>query len=149
MIEIDQKDIQETSQKDRDFRATVEHLQSDDLLLQSATLKTLVIDPLGDQRILPYLEALLTDTTPCLVAIPYRFGEIRWLAARALAKERAVLGIKEPVYLQNVVKPLTGQALADLEREAHIQARGGIDGLLETFAQLRAMGKLLLYDLYQ
>jgi hypothetical protein len=136
MIEIDQKELQETLQRDRDFQETVENLHSDDLLLQTSALKVLAIDPLGDQRILPYLEALLTDTTPCLVAIPYMFGEIRWLAARALAKERAVLGIEEKVYLHNVVKPLNTQTLADLGKEAHIQGYGGIDGILEMFAEL-------------
>lgn len=144
---IECNDPQEIAQREADFQEFVEGLQSDDLLLQTATLKTLVMSPLRDQRILPYLEALLTDSTPCLVALPYMFGEIRWLAAYALAKERAVLRIEETVYLHDVVVPLDTQAVVALEKEAHIRGRGGVDGMLETFAQLRAMGILPLYDL--
>ena len=144
---IECNDPQEISQRDDDFQEFAQGLQSDDLLEQTATLETLVMSPLRDQRILPYLEALLADSTPCLVALPYMFGEIRWLAAYALAKERAVLGIEETVYLHDVVVPLDTQALVNLEKEAQVRVRGGVDGMLETFAELRAMGILPLYDL--
>jgi hypothetical protein len=133
------------TQQDSEFQETVEDLQGDELRI--ATLKALMISPLEDERILPYLEEFLTDTSPCVVAIPYRFGEIRWLAAHALAQEREALGIGEPVILRDVVRPLDLEELAVLEKEAQIQARGGIDGILQTFAQLQTQGKLPRYDL--
>lgn len=133
------------SQRDIDFQDTVANLQQDDR--RAVSLRALAMSPLADERILPYLEELLTDTTPCVIALPYRFGEVRWLAAYALAQERKALGIKEPVRLPDVVRPLNTNELATLAQEADVQGRGGIEGILEKFAKLRELGRLPRYDL--
>lgn len=133
------------SQRDIDFQETVASLQQDDM--RAISLRALKMSPLADERILPYLEELLTDTTPCVIALPYRFGEVRWLAAYALAEEREALGIKEPVRLPGVVRPLDTNELATLAQEANVHGRSGIEGILEEFAQLRELGKLPRYDL--
>src|SRR5215469_1755489 len=97
----EQQDPHSLTQRDIDFQDMREGLQNDDR--RSVILRLLMMEPLADERILPYLEELLTDTTPCLLYIPLHYGEMRWLAAHALAKERQALGIKEPVILHNVV----------------------------------------------
>ncbi|HMW02032.1 MAG TPA: hypothetical protein PKE58_17965, partial [Acidobacteriota bacterium] len=56
---------------------------------KAITLNNLISSPRIDERLLPYLEQLLTDQSACLISIPYQFGEIRWLAAHVLAKTRA------------------------------------------------------------
>ncbi len=49
--------------------------------------------------------------------------------------------------LHNVVKPLDTAGIGRAEEQAHIDGKGGIDGLLETFGILNDMGYLPLYDL--
>lgn len=133
--------------KNDEFQEIVKDLHSQDTSLRVATLKTLCQEPSEDERLLPHLEALLDDTTLCVVMLPYRYGEIRWLAARTLVAERAALGCSEPVFLQNVVRPLDTEELANLALEAGVKSRGNVDGVLETLATLREMGRLPLYDL--
>jgi hypothetical protein len=133
---------------DQEFKELLEDLHSPDLSMRLATLQVMGQHPTKDTRVLPHLESLLNDTTPCIVAIPYHYGEIRWLAAYALAAERAAMGISEPVTLKNVVIPLDTQELAAIQKASNIPRGGGnIEGALKTFQTLRAMGKLPLYDL--
>jgi len=141
----EQQDLHSPTQRDIDLQETIEALQTDDR--RSVMLRVLMMEPLADERILPSLEELLTDTTPCVIAIPHRFGEVRWLAAHALAKERQALGISEPVVLHNVVIPLDTNELGRLAEEAQLHSRGGLEGILEDFAQLQARDKLPRYDL--
>jgi hypothetical protein len=83
-------------------------------------LAYLVDRPLGDMRLLPHLEELLEDRRPCILYVPYRYGELRWLAAEALVAEREKLSIDEPVILRGVVKPLSIGELKDLAKNADI-----------------------------
>lgn len=132
---------------DNEFQELVEDLSSTDVFIRVATLKTLCQEPSEDERVLPHIEALLNDTTPCIVMLPYRFGEIRWLAAKALVAERAALGHREPVRLLAVVQPLNTEEFASLASAAGVKSRGGVDGVLEALTTLREMGRLPLYDL--
>ncbi|HEY9674064.1 MAG TPA: hypothetical protein V6D11_21680 [Waterburya sp.] len=132
---------------DGEFQELVEALHSKQLSIRVATLKTLQKHPSSDERVLQHIEALLNDKTPCVLMLPYRFGEIRWLAAQALAAERASLGNEEPVRLQNVVRPLDTEEFVGLREKAGVKSRGGVDGVLEALATLREMGQLPLYDL--
>jgi len=132
---------------DQELSEVIEELTSSDASFRCIMLRVLWESPAADERILPYLSYLLHDKSPCLLAIPYRFGVIRWLAAQALAAERAALGILEPVRLQNVVPPLsTGDVIA-AEYEAGINGRGGVEGVLESIGILNEMGYLPRYDL--
>ena len=64
--------------------------------------------PTGNEMIVSYLEQLVEDRRACVVdrITPYKFGEMRWLAARALACEYAYLGIENPIILEDVVQPM-------------------------------------------
>lgn len=132
---------------DNEFQELVEDLSTKDVSRLVATLKTICQYPSEDERVLPYLEALLDNRTPCIVMLPYRFGEIRWLAAKALVAERAALGHREPVYLHDVVKPIDTNSFVSLASNAGVKSRGGVDGILEAFTTLREMGQLPLYNL--
>ncbi len=131
-----------------EFYGVTRHLTGEDLFLRVAALEDLRDDPSADTRILPYLEQMLHDKTPCLVAIPYLFAEIRWLAAYALAAEREALGISEPIHLLSVVKPINTAGISNAEEAANIEFKGGVEGVLENFALLRSLGYLPMYDLY-
>ena len=130
-----------------DFAEFVQDMIGEDVPLRAAGLQVLWESPAADERLLPYLEYLLHDESPCLLAIPYRFGVVRWLAAQALAAERAALGILEPVRLQNVVKPLSTADVITAKYEAGIKGRGGVEGVLESIGILNEMGYLPRYDL--
>ena len=132
-----------------EFRGTVEHLTGDDLFLRVAALEFLrdYAERTADERILPYLERFLDDKTPCLVAIPFIYAEIRWLAAHALAAQRAALDVKESVQLSNVVKPIDSKGYSQARSAANIRGRGGLEGVLEKIALLRDMGYLPRTDL--
>jgi len=51
------------------------------------------------------------------------------------------------VRLHHLVKPLDTAGIGRAEEEAGIDGKGGIEGLLETFAILNDMGYLPLYSL--
>ena len=112
-----------------DFSEFVQDMIGDDVSLRADGLQVLWESPSADERVLPYLSRLLYDKSPCLLSIPYLFGEIRWLAAHALAAERAALGIQKPVCLPQVVKPLETGDIVRAEYAAGIEPRGGVDGL--------------------
>ncbi len=125
-----------------EFQGTVKHLTGEELGLRVGALKDLWQFPSADARILPYLERLLHDKTPCVLGHPYVFGEIKWLAAHALAAERGALGITQRVYLPSVVRPAETRDLILAEHQAGIKPRGGVEGLLENMALLRDMGHM-------
>ncbi|BAY28162.1 helicase-like protein (plasmid) [Calothrix sp. NIES-2100] len=132
---------------DNEFQELVEDLSSTDVSIRVAALEILCQEPLEDERVLPHLEALLNDTTPCVVMLPYRFGEIRWLAAKALVAERAALGHSEPVRLHGVIQPFDTEEFTSLALAAGVKSGSGVDGVLKAFVILREMGRLPLYDL--
>jgi hypothetical protein len=131
----------------QEFMKFTQQLRSDDLSRQTATLKAFAQFPSRDARILPYLERLLYDKTPCILGFPLIFGEVRWLAAQALAAERAALGINERISLQNVVRPIDTKGYTQARKAAQVDFRGGVEGILENLAILRDMGHLPMYDL--
>jgi hypothetical protein len=130
-----------------EFTGVVKHLTGEKLSLRVAALDDLSQYPSADARILPTLTRLIYDKTPCLIGIPFLFAEIRWLAAHALAAERAALGIMKPVRLRNVVEPLDTGGVVSHEDKAGIDGRGGVEGVLSSFAILNDMGYLPRYEL--
>ncbi len=99
--------------------------------------------PHASAELLAACEKLLADQTITLLSLPYRFGEIRWLAADAVAAVRGVLGIAEPVVIQNVMPSLTTNDVMRLATAAGMSMRGtGVDGVIETLRSLAAAGKV-------
>jgi hypothetical protein len=97
------------------FETVVRRLADEDAQRVGGTLGALQEQPLGDSRIMSYLEKLLDDTRLCITQIkPYRYGEIRWLAGAALAAERKVHGIDDPVRIKDSFPPITQQEVYDL-----------------------------------
>jgi hypothetical protein len=101
--------------------------------------------PTHEPRLLPLLEALLADTSPVVVSLPYHFGELRTLAANVLALERRALSIPTPVELR-AARPLSIQELADLAAAANIPMAAGLAGSLAVFTTLQSRGLLPQVD---
>jgi hypothetical protein len=109
-------------------------------------LKVLIEDPTGDERIRAAVEELLDDRTPCVVMIPIRYGEVRWLAAHALAAERRAAGLDPSVRLAGVTRPIDTGSLSVLADEVLGSARPA-PPLEERFRALQVVGRLPTYDL--
>jgi hypothetical protein len=112
-------------------------------------LQELIRRPTGNPKIREALDPLLNDLSPCVFQIPYRFGELRYLAARALAAERSFAGDRRKVRLR-CAAPLTVDELARAAGIAQISgAHSGnaIENQLGLFAELRAGGLLPEMDL--
>jgi hypothetical protein len=108
-------------------------------------IKVLIGYPSGDPRLLPYLEALLDNKTLCIISIPFTHGEIRYLAAHALADERAKQGIDLPVKV-TVIQPLTAVQIGNLTREAGIESSLG-EGVFTKLQKLIDLKKAPTIDL--
>ena len=61
---------------EEDFTGVVQNLTSHDSSLRAIALENLWQVPSGDYRVIPYIKALLSDKTLCLLGIPYIFGEV-------------------------------------------------------------------------
>jgi hypothetical protein len=107
-------------------------------------LQELIRRPTGNLEIRDAIEPLLDDSSPCVLQIPYRFGELRYLAARALAAARSLIGDRRPVRLR-CAAPLTADEMARAASIARISgphSGDGIENQLGLFAELRADGFL-------
>ncbi|MEO1643554.1 MAG: hypothetical protein AAFR67_00090 [Chloroflexota bacterium] len=73
--------------------------------------------PTCNDQVIYYLEKLLEDRRPCAITdrAPYDYGELRWLAARALACEYAYRGIDTPIILEEVAMPVSQRELGGLD----------------------------------
>jgi hypothetical protein len=125
-------------------------LSSGEVQERAAALRAQAGRPLADPRLLARAEELLSDTTPCLLEIPYVFGEVRWRATQAVAALRAALGKVEPVELRDVPVSISVRKLAQLA-DAHglISTGRGNEAMLDYFAQLRERGLLPRGDVYE
>lgn len=132
---------------DQDFIELMEDLNSEDVSLKAATLRAFWKLPSGDKRVLSHLEGLLDNKIPCVLGYPYMFGEVRWLAAKALAAEQEAQGNHKLVRLQNVVIPIDTMGIMQAADSANIRVQGGVEGIIETFVTLHEMGYLPTYDL--
>jgi hypothetical protein len=133
---------------EKEFQSVIKVLQSTDVFNKSHMLQELMEDPCNDERILPYLEELATDKTPCIVSIPYQFGEIRWLAIHALVEEKKILGIKDPVQFNGVGMILRTEEVFKFERKYNIKTTAsGREASMQAYGILRDMGKVPLVDI--
>jgi hypothetical protein len=128
----------------------LKQLSSANVQDRARALRSQSVRPLADPRLLARAEELLSDTTLCLLEIPYLFGEVRWRAAQAVAALRAALGKVEPVELRDVPVSLSaGKASQLAEQHGATSEQWGNDGLLECLAQLRERGLLPRRDIFE
>lgn len=61
---------------EQEFSQFVEEMNGKNISKKAAILRAISKLPSADKRVALYLERLFHDTTPCLLGIPYIFGEI-------------------------------------------------------------------------
>ncbi|MFT3699674.1 MAG: hypothetical protein QM831_41380 [Kofleriaceae bacterium] len=101
-------------------------------------LKRIAEAPVADVQLLAATERLLGDREVCLVQIPYRFGEVRFFAADAVAAVRQLLGNSDPVVVEGTFYPLTGDDVSKYADAAGVARELGMDGILATLRELVA-----------
>lgn len=121
---------------------TIAALQDPNPSERAAMLKALWVWPSQDERLLPYVEALLSDTGPCVFGSPMRFGEIRWLAAQVIFAEFKAWQCKESVRLEKVVAPVKSEELMKLAKRFGLDCDASLAALMTTFTELQRLGQL-------
>jgi predicted RNA-binding protein with RPS1 domain len=125
---------------DQAVREILEDLASDDPRERVIMLEVLSDRPTGSPDVRARVEELLADDAVTVLFLPYAYGEVRYIAARALAAERSAAGIAEPVVLADVPEPLDTDDLDKLSDRSGL----GSMRLLPAYAELRRRGQIPL-----
>jgi hypothetical protein len=136
---------------DDDFEFALECLTGHDVMDKVYWCQIHLERPGADPRVLPYLEPLLTDTTPCCIALPPHYAELRWMAAQAMASELNACGIRDNRVLEGLVLPLSERELIAAAMQAGIADPKWFetfdrDNLEACIPTLRDAGLLTLVD---
>ena len=127
---------------DSELAETITARQDPDPSERASMLKALWAWPAQDDRLLPHIRGLLTDTAPCVFGSPMRVGEIRWLAAQVIFAEFKAQQCKESVRLDGAVVPVKSDELLGLARRVGIATDSTLAALLSAFVQLQQLGQL-------
>lgn len=129
--------------EDSDLSYTINALHSSETRDRVSMLRVLRRSDRADKRVLPYIEELLNDLTPCMIDIkPICFSEIRYLAGQALETQRRLLGIDKPVDFSGFVQQIEAGDLLLLAEEMNVPSNNFKEKFPEVFEKLRNMGKL-------
>lgn len=122
----------------------LERLTNGDARDRVLALNALAGRPRADERLLAACERLLDDRAITVLGIPYEFGEVRWVAADAVASMRGLMGRTDAVVVEDVFAPVSARNVEQLAIEAGVapSTRGGIEGDIETLERAAAAGKL-------
>lgn len=116
----------------------LEYLNAEDSFDRGRALRYLTGIPDLRDEVLARIHELLEDRTVAIIRIPIRYGEVRILAAEALASVRAAQGDPNPVVLENVPRPLTAERMAPFKEGVDLQVRGAI----KVYEALRELDRL-------
>ncbi|MGV3622608.1 MAG: hypothetical protein ACO1OB_17450 [Archangium sp.] len=112
-------------------------LGSPDPRARANMLRAFTEVPPTDSAVIAACERLMNDTTLTLLGIPYRFGEVRSVAAEAVWAIRRRQGIDAPVVLRDALPVCSTNDIGAYAREAGLDIEpGGIDGVLKTLVRL-------------
>jgi hypothetical protein len=129
--------------EDHILSSLINALHSSETATKVAALHVLRRSDKADERVLPHIEALLNDLTPCMIDVkPIRFSEIRFLAGQALGTQRRLLGIDKPVDFSGFVQQIESGDLSLLAKEMNISCSNFKENFPKVFEKLRDMGKL-------
>jgi len=125
-----------------DIQYQLHQLASPDARERVRMLHSIAAEPDADRSVLRACEKLLTDREICLVSIPYRFGEVRFVAADAVSALRESLGIQVPVKVEDTFTPCSTDEVARLARAADVPMLGGVSGVLDALKRLVEMRRV-------
>lgn len=106
-----------------------------------ATLKNKTVAPSGDPRLIPILEGLCADKRIAQIDIPFRYGEIAYLAAFALCAEKHKCNMEGKIRITTAV-PLDENAVIELTEHHGVIIPPGISGITLAIQTLAEMGML-------
>jgi hypothetical protein len=139
--------VQANVMEDCNLSYVINALRSPEARNRVSILKVLRRSDRADEEVLPHIEELLNDLTPCMIDVkPIRFSEIRYLAGQALETQRRLLGIDKPVNFSGFVQQMIAGYLIGLAKESNIQYSNFQEEYPEIFEKLRAMEKLPIAD---
>ena len=127
-----------TQADDGSVRDVLEALSSDDPRERVIMLQVLSENPTGSPQVLGRVGELMDDDALTVLSLPYVYGEVRYVAARALVAERRAAGVAEPVVLVDVPSPLGTDEVATLRDRAGLRSMEP----LAAYAELRGRGQI-------
>jgi hypothetical protein len=96
------------------------------------------------EDVLAIVEKLTDDRSVARMYIPFRYGELRHLAAEIYAKMLFHLGRREPFLLKDSILPLKGDQLEAIRRRVGLSK--SYQGPIASFTELREQGLLEVVD---
>lgn len=132
---------------DHEVAAILNELSAPDPRRRTLMLGVLVDAPSGRAELVARLQELLADIEVTVLGLPFLVGEVRWVAAHALAAEYQASAVERSVLLTDVPEPLNAEKLLELARSHHLRVDGDLGGLLTAYVNLRVRNLLVRGDL--
>jgi hypothetical protein len=136
-----------------ELQSFISDLESKDMTVKGGCVEFMAKEAIPDQRLLPYLKELLTDTSYIIISIPYVYAETRYAAAYAIANIYEALGINESIELTGVPIPISegnGFGIDHSLPDDITKISKGIDPVeaaLRTMELLRDLGRFPLVNI--
>lgn len=128
---------------DEDTRFLLSTLSTGSTEERGLTLRGLATRPSRNPRVVAAIAALLGDRSACLLGIPLRYGELRLLAAEALAAERRAAGDHGGVEVTCILPQTAGDLMREMDRLGLPWPKGDpVDASIAALEQLQARGAL-------
>jgi hypothetical protein len=109
-------------------------------------LENLQMSFLTDPRLISATEALLDDDSPCFVLGTEKVSEIRWLAARVLARQRLAADSKGPVVLCRTIRPIPVHELLEVASRVSLEEPKWKSHIPKLLNILRTLGLVSFVD---
>ncbi len=120
----------------------LERLNSDVANERARGLLWLSTAPDKSEEVVTRVEELLEDHSAAMIGVPYLFGEIRFLAAQALAVVRARMGNPELVKITDCPRTVTDRRIGSYAEPYDLKPMSGE----KLYAALRDLGALPTRD---
>jgi hypothetical protein len=123
-----------------------EELHSDDPTRRATILWSLAAGSEVPDDVLELVAKLLDDHSVARMYVPFRYGEVRYIAAETYAKMLFHRGRLEPFVLRNAIIPLKLERLGRIREDAGLSDGAPGKRPLDTFTELRDLGLLEVVD---
>jgi hypothetical protein len=94
--------------------------------------------------IMELVKILMEDRSVARMYVPFRYGEVRYIAAETYARLQFRRGQKDPVILRDTIVPLRSDRLAQIREKSGLSTSPTRS--LAWFAELRELGLLAVTD---
>lgn len=121
-------------------------LRSGDATERASMLRALSSGTNVSDDVLAQLEKLLDDYSIARMYIPFKYGEVRYIAAETYAKMLFHRGRKEPLVLPKTIIPIKAEKMVKIRMNANLPDDPPYKGPLEWFTDLRSRGLLEIVD---